>query len=85
MSEKPPTEKVVKTARRAWKRTKLILFVVLAVLVLIVLFQNYRAQTIVSALFWEVEVRLYVPLLIALALGAIMGLILGHVLRKRER
>jgi uncharacterized integral membrane protein len=80
----PPTEKVVGKARRTWKRVKLGLLAVLAVLVLIILFQNYRSQTTVSALFWEVEVRLYVPLLIALAVGMLIGLILCHVLRRKD-
>jgi uncharacterized integral membrane protein len=84
MPETAPTEKVVRKARRAWRRVKLALAAVLAVLVLIVLFQNYRAQTTVSALFWELEVRLYVPLLVALGIGAVMGLIICHVLRNKE-
>jgi len=85
MSENAPTEKVVRKARRFWRRAKLGLAAVLAVLVLIILFQNYRAQTTVSALFWEVEVRLYVPLLIALGVGAVLGLIVCHAFRKKER
>ena len=85
MSEKPKTDEVVTKARSAWKRTKLAVLAVIAVLALIVLFQNYRSQTSVQVLFWELAVKLYLPLLVALIVGIVFGLFLCHLFHKKER
>lgn len=65
------------------RRAKLICVVVVAVLVVIVLFQNNKPATF-EVLFWRPEVPLAVLLLGVFATGALMGAVVAHLLRRRR-
>lgn len=63
------------------RRAKLICVVVVAVLVLIVLFQNNEPASF-DVLFWHPELPLVVLLLGVFATGGLMGAVVVHLLRR---
>ncbi len=65
------------------RRAKLICVAVVAVLVLIILFQNNEKATF-DVLFWHPELPLVVLLLGVFAAGGLVGAVVVHLLRRQR-
>lgn len=69
---------------RRGSTTKWVVLAVLAVLILFFVLQN-RDRANVDFLFWDADLRLWVALLFAAALGFLAGVILGRITKGRRR
>ena len=64
--------------------TKWIVLVVIALLIVSFVLQN-RDRANVDFLFWDADIRIWVALLLAAALGFGAGLIVGRITKKQQR
>ncbi len=69
---------------REGSTTKWIVLAVVAVLILFFVLQN-RDEANVDFLFWDADLRLWVAILFAVALGFLAGVIVGRITKGRRR
>ncbi|MGZ5214192.1 MAG: LapA family protein [Actinomycetota bacterium] len=69
---------------RGGSTTRWIVLAVLAVLIVSFVLQN-RDRANVDFLFWDADLRLWVALLFAAALGFLAGVIVGRITKGRRR
>jgi uncharacterized integral membrane protein len=68
---------------RGSSTTRWVVLAVVAVLIVFFVLQN-RDEANVDFLFWDAELRLWVALLFATALGFLAGIIVGRITKRRR-